>query len=214
MNMIANRMVYQRPGLISQWRQLRACIDELESEISKTSFPHPTARMCEFLIIAEDHRFARHPGVDLWALCRAGWKTYLRNSRQGGSTIAMQLVRTITGHREATWQRKIMEILLAIFLSQYVSRNRLPILYLWCAYYGWKMNNFREACIRLQIDPASASAVDEAKLIARLKYPQPQRYDAIRMRKIHRRGLHIMSLAMLQDPDFLTDYLEIRNETI
>ena len=211
---MSDRMTFLGLKIDKQWKRLRASIDRLELEIIETNFPSPTQRMCEFLIIAEDHRFARHPGVDLWALCRAGWKTYLRNSRQGGSTIAMQLVRTITDHHEVTWQRKITEILLAILLSQYVPRNRLPILYLWCAYYGWRMNNFRQACTRLQIDPTSASAFDEAKLIARLKYPQPQRHDAIRMRKIHRRGLHIMSLAKFHKPDFLEKYLEIQNETI
>ena len=111
-------MIFRCLKIVSQWKQLRASVDKLELEILNSDFPRPTRRMCEFLIVAEDHRFARHPGVDPLALCRTAWKTYFCNSRQGGSTIAMQLVKTLSGRYEATWQRKAVEILLAILLSQ------------------------------------------------------------------------------------------------
>ncbi len=211
---MADRMTFLRPRIITQWRRLRASIDKLELEIMKADSPLPTPRMCEFLVIAEDRRFARHPGVDLWALCRAAWKTYFCNSRQGGSTIPMQLVRTITGCYEVTWQRKITEILLAILLSRYVPKDRLPVLYLWCAYYGWKMNNFRQACSRLLLDPTSTCESDDAQLIARLKYPQPQRYDSVRMRKIHNRGCHILTLAKVKKTCLFAKYSEIQNEAL
>lgn len=153
--------------------------------------------MIEFLILAEDHRFFRHPGVDPWALCRAGWKTYFCHSRQGGSTIAMQLVRTLTGRRERSCERKALEIALAWRLSRYLSRDRLPVLYLWCAYYGWRMSNFRDACTRLGLNPASTTALDDALLVARLKYPEPRYHDHRSTRRIRRRALHILSLAGL-----------------
>ena len=188
-------MIFRRSQIRTQWERLRASIDKLESEILNTDLPRPTPRMCKFLILAEDHRFDKHPGVDPLALCRAAWKTYFCGSRQGGSTIAMQLVRAISGRREMTWKRKVVEILLAVRLSRYVPKDRLPILYLWCAYYGWNMDNFSGACSRLQIDPVSSTLSDEAQLIARLKYPQPKGYDAVRMRKIRQRGFHIIWLA-------------------
>ncbi len=179
----------------TQWRQLRDSIEKLEIEIAYTDFPRLTSQMCQFLIVGEDHRFYRHPGVDPVALCRAAWKTFFCGSRQGASTIAMQLVRTITGRYEKTLGRKLTEIFLAVRLSQHVSKERLPILYLWVAYYGWQMNNFRQACSRLEIDPRSVSAFEAAKLIARLKYPEPKNYDAERIKKIRKRALHLMTLA-------------------
>ena len=178
-----------------QWRQLCDAIERLEREIDSTDFPLPTPQMCEFLIVGEDHRFYRHLGVDVLALCRAIWKTVFCGSRQGASTIAMQLVRTIMGRYERTWRRKLIEIILAMRLSQQVSKDRLPVLYLWVAYYGWRMNNFRQACSKLGINPRSVGAFEAAKLVARLKYPEPRNFDVERLKKIRRRALHLITLA-------------------
>lgn len=181
--------------LSSQWAQLRAEIDRLQREISRTDKPTPTSRMCKFLILAEDRRFRRHCGVDPWALYRAVWKTYFCNSRQGASTIAMQLVRTILGNRQPTLFRKAKEIVFSVMLSSYAIKGQLPAIYLCCAYYGWRMNNFAEACARLNIDTATVSAIEEAQLIARLKYPQPREFRSARMVKIHQRAFHVLWLA-------------------
>ena len=197
-----------RVSINAQWRQLRDSVEELELEIAGTDFPIPTPQMCEFLIVGEDRRFYRHPGVDPLAFCRAFWKTVFCRSPQGASTIAMQLVRTITGRYERTLQRKLVEIFLAVRLSQHFPKDRLPILYLWVAYYGWRMNNFRQACSRLKIDPRSVSAFEAAKLVARLKYPEPKNYDAERLKKIHRRARHLMALADRMDRP-LCPYKEI-----
>ena len=195
-----------------QWKHLCDSINKLELEISETDFPVPTRQMCDFLIAGEDHRFYRHPGVDIFALCRALWKTILCGVRQGGSTIAMQFVRTITGRFEKSWRRKFIEIFLAVRLMRYVSKDRLPILYLWVAYYGWRMNNFKQACLRLGINPKSISAFEAAKLVARLKYPEPQKYSSEHFRKIHRRGRHIMALVHHRQ-EGLKSYQENQNES-
>lgn len=65
---------------------------------------------CEFLVTAEDHRFWSHPGVDLISIIRAIWRTKIHKKREGGSTVAMQLVRTITGDYSLNMRRKIKEI--------------------------------------------------------------------------------------------------------
>ena len=197
----------------TQWRQLCNEIEKLEREIDSTDFPCPTPQMCTFLIVGEDHRFYQHPGVDVFALCRAIWKTVFCGSRQGASTIAMQLVRRITGRYERTWQRKLTEIFLAVRLSRNVSKDRLPILYLWVAYYGSGMNNFRQACSILRIHPSSVSAFEAAKLVARLKYPEPKNYHAELVKKIYRRARHLMTLAS-RTSKRLHPYPEVRNGTI
>ena len=178
------------------WKQLCISVDKIEKEIFQTTTPLPNQRMCHFLILAEDRRYGKHPGVDIKALCRAIWKNYFcLNSKQGASTIAMQLVRTLTGRYEKTWWRKISEIWLAILLSKYIPKNRLPLLYLWCAYYGWRMNNFKEACSYLKIHPNSTNASDDAKLIARLKYPQPRKPSSMYIEKLRMRKKHILHLS-------------------
>ena len=151
------------------------------------------------LVLAEDHRFRRHLGVDPWALCRAVWQTLFCNSPQGGSTIAMQLVRTILRSRQPTMIRKAKEIVLAVMLSNYADKAQLPTIYLWCAYYGWRMNNFVEACSRLRIDIATVSPIEEARLIARIKYPQPRAPKGTRMAQIQRRAFHVLRLSERND---------------
>jgi membrane peptidoglycan carboxypeptidase len=197
----------------AEWQQLKESIDKLELEIASSNFPTPTFQMCNFLIVGEDHRFYYHPGVDPFAICRAFWKNACCGSRQGASTIAMQLVRTITGRYERTWNRKLLEIILAVLLTRYLPKDRIPILYLWSAYYGSGMNNFKQACSRLHIEPHSASAFEAAKLVARLKYPEPRNYDDARSRKIHQRGLHLLALND-RLKEHLCFYPEGRNGTI
>ena len=181
-----------------RWIRLRRVINRLEQELLETNSEKPNPRMCEFLILAEDHRFPRHPGFDILALCRAAWKTLFCDSRQGGSTIAMQLVRTVEGRREMTIRRKIIEIVLAVLLSRYIPTHKIPILYLWSAYYGWNMEGFERACIALRIDPKHSTAIEDAYLIACLKYPQRKMDELIHKEKIQRRAAHIISLAALR----------------
>ena len=178
-----------------RWIHLRNIMDRLEQDLLEANSALPNPRMCEFLVIAEDRRFPGHPGFDVLALFRAAWKTLFCHSRQGGSTIAMQLVRTIEGRREATLKRKITEIVLAVLLSRYVPTHKIPSLYLWSAYYGWNMEGFERACLALRIDPQHSTASEDAYLVACLKYPQRKSNEPAHRAKIQRRAAHIISLA-------------------
>lgn len=177
-----------------EWSSLRNKVDRIIAEMASSDSPKPTHQMCQLLVAGEDHRYQYHPGVDPIALCRAIWKTVFYGSRQGGSTIAMQLVRTVTGHFEKSWKRKLLEINLAVRLTRHIGRDRLPALYLWVGYYEWRMNNFSQACSRIHLDPASASDHESAMLIARLKYPEPRTTQRERMRRIQCRAVHLMAL--------------------
>ena len=185
-----------------EWRHLSASIDELEREMEYFSSLRPSPRMCRLLIVAEDHRIGKHMGVDLIALCRAVWKTLFCSEPQGASTIAMQLTRTITGNYDRTVRRKGVEMLLALKLSRCVAKERLPVLYLWCGYYGWRMNGFQQACRRLNLDPSSMALQEEAELVARLKYPQPRKINPKRMKAIRARGQYLIERLDLHDPGF------------
>ncbi|MCY4152178.1 MAG: transglycosylase domain-containing protein [Aestuariivita sp.] len=181
-------------NILEEWRYLKISIDQLEKRFQITEPPLPTPRMCKLLIVGEDRRFGKHPGVDPIALCRAVRTTYLRGTREGGSTIAMQLVRVLTNRYERTFSRKIREILLAVCVTRYVPKERIPILYLSSAYYGWRMNDFREACARLKLNPMTTDEREDAELVARLKYPQPKEFNSKRMKEINQRGQHLIQL--------------------
>lgn len=177
----------------AEWTYIYKAVDRIMAEIDSTASPIPTPYMSRLLIASEDRRFTGHPGADPVALCRAFWRC-MHGDLNGGSTIAMQLVRTITGRYERTVGRKIREIILAILLTKHRGRKRLPQSYLWIAYYGWRMNNFKQACARLGLDSSEITEVEEAKLIARLKYPQPQNPREHRIKQIKYRAYYMISL--------------------
>jgi len=186
---------------VTDWQQICLAVDELEYDLQKFSSMHPSSRMQMLLIVGEDHRLGCHPGVDAIALARAIWCTCFHAKRQGGSTIAMQLVRTLTGNYQRSLSRKFKEIIFAVRLTRKVGSERLPLLYLWCAYYGWRMNTFRTACRQLQLDPAQMTLHDEAELVARLKYPQPRNPGTVRKAAIKRRSCHLITLFHLRYSD-------------
>lgn len=176
------------------WDDLRRSVDLLQGENSSICAIQITDHVCELLIAGEDHRYYRHNGVDLIALCRASYRSLLCGKREGGSTIAMQLVRTLTGRYEKSILRKVREVVLAVRLTSYLEPQQIPVLYLRVAYYGARMNNLRQACRRLSLKERSLSEYEAASLVARLKYPQPEKHSVSRTAQIHGRSLHLIAL--------------------
>ena len=174
------------------WTRLRRRVDVIWNDYRHHDDCRPNPVMCALLILGEDRRFPYHPGFDPLALCRAAWRTFACGRQEGGSTIAMQLVRTLTRRRDRTILRKAQEIALAVRLTRYVPRKDLPGLYLWAAYYGWRMNNFVQACDRLVVDPAQQDLGSAARLVACLKYPQPREVSAKRLDQIEHRCIYLI----------------------
>jgi len=69
----------------------------------------------EATVAIEDERFYHHKGVDFEGVIRAAFKNASSGkAMQGGSTLTMQLVRTLyTGNREKSFERKVREAKLA-----------------------------------------------------------------------------------------------------
>ena len=146
------------------------------------------------LISGEDHRHSRHYGFDSIAICRALWRRFAFGSREGASTIEQQIVRTITGRHERTIRRKLREIFLAILIDVSFQKAVLPAVYLSIAYYGWRMNGYRQACRRLGFNSNFLTLDEAAELVARLKYPEARIAPVSRIRQIRRRGKHLRGL--------------------
>ncbi len=162
----------------------------------------------KLLVSGEDHRHAWHPGFDPIAICRVVWRRLAYGSREGASTIEQQLVRTITGRYERTVGRKLNEILLAVLVCEAFPKKDLPVVYLAIAYYGWRMNGYRQACKRLRIRPASLTLDQAAGLVARLKYPEPSAAPNTRQRQIDRRSKHLLNLYRRHANDGTYTHLE------
>lgn len=74
------------------------------------------------LLLHEDRHFRWHPGVSPTALVRAGLQT-LRGSRQGGSTLTMQLARLIYRLNTRTASGKLRQIAAALWLEMRYSKH-------------------------------------------------------------------------------------------
>lgn len=177
-------------ALFTEWQFIESQLLGIMADSEKLDIS-PT--LVALLIVAEDHRFGRHPGVDPISLCRALWRTLICGKREGGSTIAMQLVRVITGRYEKTLSRKISEIYFAIRITMYVCKPDIPKLYLTIAYFGWRMNGLKQASARLKLNSSSVSLPAAAAVIARLKYPEPRRPTKERLSKIAKRSKYIIA---------------------
>jgi membrane peptidoglycan carboxypeptidase len=144
------------------------------------------------LVAGEDKRFWSHGGIDLAAICRALYHILVRRRLQGASTIEQQLVRTLTGHRRFSVKRKVREMALACVIGNLISKREIAVLYLCCAYYGWRMNSLAEACSRVGLSVAALSHEQAAELVARLKYPEPRFASAERRALITNRASYIL----------------------
>lgn len=107
----------------------------------KRCTPIPLSQVPQDLINAviatEDHRFYKHPGVDLRGLIRAGiYLISTGNKEQGGSTITMQVARNFFLTRKKTYLRKINEILLALKIEKELNKQEILELYLNKIYFG------------------------------------------------------------------------------
>lgn len=126
------------------------------------------------LVAAEDHRFARHRGVDLRALARAAFGVLTRRPLGGGSTVHQQLVRVVTNQRERTLKRKLRELILARALGSVAERDAILDAYLRSAYFGAGMLGVRQAAAAMGYDFRTISDDQAVTLLAMLKYPRPR----------------------------------------
>jgi penicillin-binding protein 1A len=108
--------------------------DELHLPLHSSDIPQVVK---DATIAIEDERFYKHKGVDYEGVIRAGVKNLTSGETvQGGSTITMQLVRTLYISSERTYTRKIREAKLAEELEDEHSKEWILEKYLDSIPYG------------------------------------------------------------------------------
>jgi len=132
--------------------------------------PRLTRRM---LVSVEDSKFWTHPGIDLEAVRRAAEVNRAAGKTlYGGSTITMQVARTLFLTPDRTWLRKYLEVLVTAELELFLSKERILELYLSWAEWGKGVFGI-EAATRLYYGKSvSALGMDEsARILAILSSP-------------------------------------------
>lgn len=120
-------------------------------------------------IAIEDKEFYKHNGVALFSgILRAVKETLLNKSLQGGSTITQQLVKSALLTPERTIERKIKEIILAMWTEKLYSKNKIMEMYLNQVPYGGSSYGIEEASKTYFGKPAKELELNEAALLAGL----------------------------------------------
>lgn len=92
------------------------------------------------LVATEDKRYYEHGAVDPFSIVRAFYtNTIAGETQEGGSTITQQLVKNLFLSSKRIMSRKIEEVILAMMMEHYYSKDEILTMYLNSIYYG---NNF------------------------------------------------------------------------
>lgn len=89
-------------------------------------------------VSVEDKDFFHHGGFDVRGITRAGFNNILgKSGTQGGSTITQQLIKlTQNWTKDRTYTRKVKELILAVELEKFYSKQEILVGYLNAAPYG------------------------------------------------------------------------------
>jgi penicillin-binding protein 1A len=121
-----------------------------------------------FLAI-EDRRFYGHFGVDLVGVARAVSANLLRRGvAQGGSSITQQLAKNLFLTQQRTLERKLEELVLALWLERKFSKDQILELYLNRVYFGAGAYGVEAASQRYFGKSARQATLAEAALLAGL----------------------------------------------
>lgn len=118
-------------GAFEEIRQLLA----VENRIW-VNYEEIPADMVNAAVAIEDKRFWEHDGVDWMRTLAASANMFIGGSTYGGSTLTQQLIKNLTGERDVTVRRKLMEIFKALDVEENYSKEEIITLYLNTIYLG------------------------------------------------------------------------------
>ncbi len=165
-------VIYDHEGhklyeVINEGRRTRVPLDQIPQNL------------IEATISLEDDTFYENRGIDIPSIARAGWQ-YVRYGYvvSGGSTITQQLIRNVLFTEEYKYEqslnRKADEALLAVILTQRMSKDEILELYLNEIPYGNLAYGIEAASQTYFGKPAVQLTLGEAALLAGL--PQAPAY--------------------------------------
>lgn len=117
-------------------------------------------------LLYEDRWFYQHFGINPYALLRAIVQTYGRGTRQGASTITMQLARQLYHINSRQPLGKLWQCLAALWLEWRYRKDELLAAYLNTAPYGGNISGVGAASLIYFHKPASQLSLSEALTLA------------------------------------------------
>jgi len=131
----------------------------------------PVAQLPDYVpnafIAIEDRRFRHHFGIDPIGMIRAATENMSAGHVvQGGSTITQQLAKNLFLDPDRTFDRKMQEGLLALYLESRYSKDQILTLYLNRVYFGAGVFGIQAAAERFFGKPATELTLPEAAMLA------------------------------------------------
>ncbi len=170
------------------------------------------------VIAVEDRYFYYHPGINPWALIRALYLN-IKHKRiiSGGSTITMQVARMME-HRKRTLLSKTVEIIRALKLELFYSKDEILQFYFNLAPYGGNLEGVEAACYYyFQRSPAEISLAQAVLLATIPNSPQqfnPERFPERIKKKRDQILRHLWQREVISDEEYiraLNEEVVIRN---
>jgi penicillin-binding protein 1A len=155
-------------------------------------------------IAIEDRRFYSHFGIDPWGILRAAVTNVLHHGvSQGGSTLTQQLAKNLFLTQERTFQRKLQEAELALWLERKHSKAEILELYLNRVYFGSGAYGVEAAAQKYFGKSAKNVTLAEAAMLAGL-VKSPSRLAPNRNPEGAEQRAQIV-LASMADAKFITE---------
>jgi len=131
------------------------------------------------ILAAEDDRFYQHGGVDYMGVMRAALSNFTSGgTKQGASTITMQVARNFFLTKEKTFTRKFNEVLLAFKIEHSLSKDEIFQLYINQIYLGQRAYGFASASQIYYGKPLNQISLAEAAMLAGLP-KAPSTYNPV-----------------------------------
>jgi penicillin-binding protein 1A len=155
-------------------------------------------------IAIEDRRFYSHYGIDPVGIARAAVTNLMhRGVSQGGSTLTQQLAKNLFLTQERTYQRKLQEVELALWLERKHSKDEILELYLNRVYFGSGAYGVEAAAQKYFGKSARSVTIAEAAMLAGL-VKSPSRLAPNRNPEGAEQRAQIV-LAAMAEAKFITD---------
>jgi penicillin-binding protein 1C len=126
-----------------------------------------SSQLVDAVLLHEDRWYRWHPGFNPYGLARGAWVTYGRHGNpQGGSTVTMQLARSLWQLNTRTPWGKLKQVGRAIQLELFYSKQQILEAYLNDAPYGRNVEGAGAASIAYFNKPVGALSLPEALTLA------------------------------------------------
>jgi monofunctional glycosyltransferase len=132
--------------------------------------------MQQYMVGIEDDKFYKHHGIDPQAILRAyGINKRLGFNYSGGSTITQQLARTLFLTPEKNYFRKYFEVVIAMELELFLSKDRILELYFNNIEFGKGIYGIGRAALFYYEKPFAELSMDEINKLITI-VPSPRKY--------------------------------------